>query len=67
MSVPSSRSSDDRRFSSSSDRDFLTPKFHERADAALVFQVWESLEQSLIDSVIDPMPSRLQAIVEANG
>jgi hypothetical protein len=34
---------------------------------ALVFQVWESLEQSLIDSVIDSMSSRLQAIVEANG
>jgi hypothetical protein len=34
---------------------------------ALVFQVWKSLEQSLIDSLIDSMPSRLQAIVDANG
>jgi hypothetical protein len=33
---------------------------------ALVFQVWESLEQSLIDSLIESMPSRLQAIVDAN-
>jgi hypothetical protein len=34
---------------------------------ALVFQVWESLEQSFIDSPIDSMSSRLQVIVHANG
>jgi hypothetical protein len=34
---------------------------------ALVFQVWESLEQSLIDSLFDSMPSSLRAIVSPMG
>jgi hypothetical protein len=34
---------------------------------SVVFEVWEALEQSLIDSLLDSMPSRLQAVVDANG
>jgi hypothetical protein len=34
---------------------------------SIVFEIWEVLEQPLIDSLLNSMPSRLQAVVDANG
>jgi hypothetical protein len=33
----------------------------------MVFEVWEALEQFLVDFLIDSMPSRLWAVVHVNG